>query len=110
MHLKGKASCALVFVTVMAIRSEIREERCMKHISDLVRSRMDILRLESDSSYPRAYARWLGLNYLYYLILQKKVFVITKEISCVRILFGCYFVDLTQIPRNKISYKYHGTL
>jgi len=51
--LKGmKACCAQAFATVLAIRSEISEEQCLKRISDLVRNRMVLLRLGSDNSCP----------------------------------------------------------
>jgi len=53
MYLKGiKACCALVFATVLAFRSEISEEQCLKRIPNLVRSRNVLLRLGSDSSCP----------------------------------------------------------
>jgi len=37
-------------VTVLAIRSQISEEQCLKRIPDLVRSKTIILRLGSDNS------------------------------------------------------------
>ena len=53
MYLKGiKACCAQAFATVLAIRSEISEEQCLKRIPDLLRSRTVLLRLTSDNSYP----------------------------------------------------------
>jgi len=52
MYLKGiKACCALAFATVLAIRSDISEEQCLKHIPNLVRSRT-VLNLGSDNSCP----------------------------------------------------------
>jgi len=51
MYLKGiKTCCWQAFVTVLAIRSEIGEEQCLKGIPDLVRSRTVLLRLGSDNS------------------------------------------------------------
>jgi len=53
MYLKGiKACCAQAFATVLAIPSEISEEQCLKHIPDLVGSRMVLLRLGRDNSCP----------------------------------------------------------
>jgi len=53
MYLKGiKACCAQAFVTVLAIRSEISEENCVKRILDLVRSRTALLRLGNDNPCP----------------------------------------------------------
>jgi len=37
-------------VTILAIRSQISEEQCLKRIPDLVRSKTIILRLGSDNS------------------------------------------------------------
>jgi len=50
--------CALAFATVLANRSKISEEQCLKHIPDLVRNRMVLLRLGSDNSCPT-----IGLKY-----------------------------------------------
>jgi len=55
LYVKGiKACCALalLFATVLAVRSEISKEHCLKRIPDLVRSRTVLLRLGSDNSYP----------------------------------------------------------
>jgi len=46
-----KQCCAQAFATVLAIRSEIIEEQCLKRIPDLVRSRTD-LKLGRDNSCP----------------------------------------------------------
>ena len=45
-----KACCAQAFATVLAIRSEISEEQCLKRIPDLVRNTTALLRLGSDNS------------------------------------------------------------
>jgi len=47
-----KTCCALAFGTVLAIRRETSEEQCLKRITDLVISRMVLLRLGSDNSCP----------------------------------------------------------
>jgi len=53
MYLRGiKTCCAQAFATVLAIRSEIIEEQCLKRIPDLVRNRMVLLRLGNDNSCP----------------------------------------------------------
>ena len=53
MYLNGiKACCALAFAILLAIRSEIREEQCLKRIPDLVRSRTVLLRLGIDNLCP----------------------------------------------------------
>ena len=56
MYLKGiKACCTLAFATVLAIRSKISEEQCLKRNSDLVRSRTVLLiRLEVTTHVPRS--------------------------------------------------------
>jgi len=45
-----KACCAQAFATVLAIRSDISEEQCLKRNPDLVRSITVLLRLGSDNS------------------------------------------------------------
>ena len=45
-----KACWAQAFATVLAIRSEIYEEQCLKRIPDLIRSRMALLGLGCDNS------------------------------------------------------------
>ena len=52
-YVKGiKACCALVFATILAFRSEISEEQCLKRIPNLIRSRKVLLKLVSDNSCP----------------------------------------------------------
>jgi len=53
MYLIGtKACCTQAFAIVLAISSEVSEERCLKCIPDLVRSRTVLLRLGSGNSCP----------------------------------------------------------
>ena len=51
-----------------------------------------------------------GLNPPFELDILQNFITCVKGINCYRILFGCEFVDLMQIPRNQFACKFQGTL